>query len=185
MKQENRDLRHYIGAAGIFMLIITLLVFLSFVEVPPVNKDLFVAIVGTLVSSLGIVVYTIIGQQPDEVNSLTKKNEALNTLAAQMEKRNDQLEEMIIKIQRDIIHKLTDLKGSAVTMLKDQSKKAKESGNILVFLNKHPDYPNLKCLDDMKGRDLKPLMECNGFCGTNDLNDKNITQEELNNESVV
>jgi hypothetical protein len=27
-----------------------------------------------------------------------------------MEKRNDQLEEMIIKIQRDIIHKLTDLK---------------------------------------------------------------------------
>ena len=88
MKQENRDLRHYIGAAGIFMLIITLLVFLSFVEVPPVNKDLFVAIVGTLVSSLGIVVYTIIGQQPDEVNSLTKKNEALNTLAEQMEKRN-------------------------------------------------------------------------------------------------
>ena len=110
MKQENKDLRHYIGAAGIFMLIITLLVFLSFVEVPPVNKDLFVAIVGTLVSSLGIVVYTIIGQQPDEVNSLTKKNEALNTLAAQMEKRNDQLEEMIIKIQKDIIHKLTDLK---------------------------------------------------------------------------
>lgn len=110
MKQENKDLRHYIGAAGIFMLIITLLVFLSFVEVPPVNKDLFVAIVGTLVSSLGIVVYTIIGQQPDEVNKLTKKNEALSTLTAQMEKRNDQLEEMIIKIQKDIIHKLTDLK---------------------------------------------------------------------------
>ena len=110
MKQENKDLRHYMGAAGIFMLIITLLVFLSFVEVPPVNKDLFVAIVGTLVSSLGIVVFTIIGQQPDEVNKLTKKNEALNTLTAQMEKRNDQLEEMIIKIQKDIIHKLTDLK---------------------------------------------------------------------------
>jgi ABC-type enterochelin transport system permease subunit len=110
MNQENKDLRHYMGAAGIFMLIITLLVFLSFVEVPPVNKDLFVAIVGTLVSSLGIVVFTIIGQQPDEVNKLTKKNEALNTLTAQMEKRNDQLEEMIIKIQKDIIHKLTDLK---------------------------------------------------------------------------
>lgn len=110
MKEENKAFRHYMGAAGIFMLIITLLVFLSFVEVPPVNKDLFVAIVGTLVSSLGIVVYTIIGQQPDEVNKLTKKNEALSTLTAQMEKRNDQLEDMIIKIQRDIIHKLTDLK---------------------------------------------------------------------------
>ncbi len=43
-------------------------------------------------------------------DQLTKKNEALSTLTAQMEKRNDQLEDMIIKIQRDIIHKLTDLK---------------------------------------------------------------------------
>jgi hypothetical protein len=110
MGTEHKDLRHYLGAAGIFGLIILLLLFLSFNEIPPVNKDLFVAIVGTLVSSLGIVVYTIIGQQPDEVNTLNKKNEALTTLADQMEKRNDQLEAMIIKIQKDIINKLTDLK---------------------------------------------------------------------------
>ena len=110
MGKEHKDLRHYLGAAGIFSLIILLLLFLSFNEIPPVNKDLFVAIVGTLVSSLGIVVYTIIGQQPDEVNSLNKKNEALTTLANQMEKRNDQLEAMIKKKKKDIINKLTDLK---------------------------------------------------------------------------
>ena len=107
MQNEKREMRHYIGAAGIFTLIILLLIFLSYVEIPPVNKDLFVAIVGTLVSSLGIVVYVIIGQQPDEVIKLQKKNEGLETTTHQMEKRNDQLEEMIIEMQAKMIQKLT------------------------------------------------------------------------------
>ena len=45
---NRKETLHYIGAAGIFTLIILLLLFLSYVEIPPVNKDLFVAIVGTL-----------------------------------------------------------------------------------------------------------------------------------------
>ena len=107
MRNEKKEMRNYIGAAGIFTLIILLLMFLSYVEIPPVNKDLFVAIVGTLVSSLGIVVYVIIGQQPDEVTKLQKKNESLETATHQMEKRNDQLEEMIIEMQAQMIQKLT------------------------------------------------------------------------------
>jgi|TARA_R110002126_G_scaffold258651_1_gene401662 predicted urease superfamily metal-dependent hydrolase len=111
MANQNKDVRHYAGAAGIFLLIIMLLIFLSYVEVPPVNKDLFVAIVGTLVSSLGVVVYTIIGQQPDEVNKLQKKNESLSSVNNQMEVRNDQLEQMIIEMQKEMIEKLSELKG--------------------------------------------------------------------------
>jgi len=68
-----------------------------------------------------------------------------------------------------IEHELTDRKGQPVTMLKDQSKSAKDSGNILVFLKKHKDYPDLKCIDEMDGRVPEPLADCNGFCGTNDL----------------
>lgn len=75
---------------------------------------------------------------------------------------------------------LTELKGKPVTMLKDQSKAAKESGNILVFLKKHPDYPNLKCLADFPRQEVKPLFECNGFCGTNDLTKRNETEYEIN-----
>ena len=111
MANQNKDIRHYAGAAGIFLLIIMLLIFLSYVEVPPVNKDLFVAIVGTLVSSLGVVVYTIIGQQPDEVNKLQKKNESLSSVNNQMEVRNDQLEQMIIEMQKEMIEKLSEPKG--------------------------------------------------------------------------
>lgn len=79
-------------------------------------------------------------------------------------------------------HHLTDLKGKPVTMLKDQSNYAKDSGNVLVFLKKHPSYPELKCLDDMPKMSVQPLMECNGFCGINDLNPKNETSEQLNFE---
>tara|TARA_R100000935_G_C2826397_1_gene162546 strand:+ start:749 stop:1093 length:345 start_codon:yes stop_codon:yes gene_type:complete len=112
MSKDQKDLRHYLGASGIFILIVMLLLFLAFIEIPPVNKDLFVAIVGTLVSSLGLVVYTIIGQQPDEVNTLQKKNESLSSTNQQMEIRNDQLEKIIIDMQKEVIEKLTDLKGN-------------------------------------------------------------------------
>jgi hypothetical protein len=71
-------------------------------------------------------------------------------------------------------HDLTDLKGEPVTILKDQSK-----GGGLVFLRSHPNYPNIKDLSMMKGRPVLPLLECNGFCGMNDI-EINKTVYELN-----
>lgn len=76
-------------------------------------------------------------------------------------------------------HKLTDLKGKPVTMLKDQSK-----NGGLVFLKPHANYPNVKDISMMKGREPKPLMECNGFCGVNDLSKKNDTEKEINYSSI-
>ena len=84
-------------------------------------------------------------------------------------------------------HKLTDLKGEPVTMLKDQSnevKKVVEETGIkykqFIFLKKHPNYPELKCIEDMKAQEVKPLFECNGFCGTNDFNERIETEKEIN-----
>lgn len=74
----------------------------------------------------------------------------------------------------NVEHQLTDLKGQPVTMLKDQS-----IGGDLVFLKPHLNYPHIKDISMMKGRLPKPLMECNGFCGTNDLV-KNETELEIN-----
>lgn len=60
-------------------------------------------------------------------------------------------------------HALTNLKGEPVTICKDQSK-----GGGLVFLKPHPDYPHMKDLSMMKGRQPEPIIECNGFCSTKD-----------------
>lgn len=75
----------------------------------------------------------------------------------------------------DVEHELTNLKGQPVTMLKDQSK-----GGGLVFLKPHPNYPDIKDITMMKGREPKPLFECNGFCSTNDLIERNETENEIN-----
>ena len=110
---RSKDIRHYVGAVGIFSLVIGLLIFLSLKQIPAENKDIFVSIVGMIVGSLSVVIYAVIGKNPDEVAELQKKNQSLQSLCDQMEKRNDQLEAMIIKIQEDIIEKLTVLGASA------------------------------------------------------------------------
>jgi len=82
----------------------------------------------------------------------------------------------------DLEHYLTDLKGEPVTMLKDQSNvgKSKKNGKgNLVFLKKHPKYPDNKCLSDMPKCKVEPLFECNGFCGTNDLSKRSKTEKEI------
>jgi hypothetical protein len=89
----------------------------------------------------------------------------------------------------ELEHRLTELRGEPVTMLKDQGNEAKkkvEDTGIkwkqLVFLRKHTDYPELKCIDDMASQEVKPLFECNGFCGTDIFTSKNETKKEINYE---
>jgi len=77
-------------------------------------------------------------------------------------------------------HELTDKKGEPVTMLKDQSKNGGK-----VFLMSHAKYPEVKDISMMKGREPQPLTECNGFCGINDLAQRNSTENEINYEPIL
>lgn len=87
----------------------------------------------------------------------------------------------------EVEHNLTERKGEPVTMLKDQSNNAKQlvkDTNIkwkqFVFLKKHPKYPELKTLDDMEGRPVESLMDCNGFCGIRDGEKRKEGVDNLN-----
>jgi|TARA_R110001632_G_scaffold226056_1_gene359425 hypothetical protein len=78
-------------------------------------------------------------------------------------------------------HELTQMKGEPVTMLKDQSK---DGG--LVFLKPHKDYPNIKDISMMKGREPQPLTDCNGLaCGVKDLDERNDTENEINFQTNI
>jgi len=84
-------------------------------------------------------------------------------------------------------HELTDLKKEQVTMLKDQCKETKDlvksTGDKklnLVFLKPHPDYPKNKDISMIEGREPKPLFDCNGMCGINDLDKRSETEKEIN-----
>jgi hypothetical protein len=71
-------------------------------------------------------------------------------------------------------HDLTAIKGRPVTILKDQSK-----NGGLIFLKHNPNYPNIKDITQIKGRKILPLIECNGFCGMDDI-EKSSTINEIN-----
>lgn len=87
-----------------------------------------------------------------------------------------------------IEHKISKLKGQPVTINKDQSKSKHNDfikskyGFVPAFLLPNPDYPELKCIQDMKGREPKPLIDCNGFCGINDLSERSETENEINRQ---
>lgn len=93
----------------------------------------------------------------------------------------------------ELEHELTDAKGEPVTMLKDQGKDSIELAKKLgykrkympLFLKEHPDYPEIKTILDKKARAVKPLNDCNGFCGTNELLKENDTRSELNDEQIL
>lgn len=87
-------------------------------------------------------------------------------------------------------HKLTDLKGKPVTMLRKFINTTDENGNktkkgIPLFLKPHKEYLDLPLFESQKGREPKPLMECNGMCGVNDFGGGNSqTFLELNIEDA-
>ena len=95
---KDKELRGYIGAGIIFFLVMGLLLFLAFFQIPDSNNDIFKVIVGMLVGSLSVVIYTFIGKNPEEVANLTARNESLEAQVKQIVDEKDKIEKMINKV---------------------------------------------------------------------------------------
>ena len=108
---RKKDLIHYSGAAGIFILVVLLLLYLANNSIPSENKDIFVSITGMIVGSLSVVIYAIIGKNPEEVSSLQSKIESQQKHIEMLVQQKDAYEAQIISLQGDIIDKLS-LAGS-------------------------------------------------------------------------
>ena len=80
-------------------------------------------------------------------------------------------------------HCYSKSKGRPVTILRQQIKGLKSP----VFLKHCVDFPDVRNLSQMKKLKVKPLLECNGFCGGEDLvasKDRNQTEFEINREET-
>ena len=104
---KEKELRGYIGAATVFLLVMGLLLFLAFFEIPDTNNDIFKVIVGMLVGSLSVVIYTFIGKNPEEVEALKAKNDALEDKVSSMVIEKDKLEKLLRDLQTEVIDKLS------------------------------------------------------------------------------
>ena len=108
---KKRDLIYYCGASGIFIVVILLLIYLANNSVPAENKDIFVSITGMIVGSLSVVIYAIIGRNPDEVAQLQSNVESQQKHIEMLVEAKDAYEAQIISLQSEVIDKLS-LAGS-------------------------------------------------------------------------
>ena len=98
-----KEIRHYVGSLFIFLLVMAIIFILMRYPVLETNKEVVMMLIGTISASIGLVVSTITGAKPDDVNALKaeldKKNHHIETLVA----AKDNLEEMIINLQKQIL----------------------------------------------------------------------------------
>lgn len=100
---KKRDLIHYCGAAGIFLMVILLLLYLANNSIPADNKDIFVSITGMIVGSLSVVIYALIGRNPEEVAGLQSKVESQSKHIEMLVQQKDDIEGMLISLQDNLI----------------------------------------------------------------------------------
>ena len=102
-----KDIRHYTGALIVFFLIVGIIGFLSTFTVPSENRDIITTLVGMLAASLAMIISTITGRNPDDLDDAKKKIASLESKIDLLVTQKDSLEHMIIKMQEDSIEKLS------------------------------------------------------------------------------
>lgn len=104
---HNPQVRGYIGSAVILFMIVALLSFLAFYEIPTANNEIFKVIVGMFVGSLSSVIFTLIGKDTEEVSILKAEKEKLVEQNEQLKTRVSHLESMFMQLQSEVITKLS------------------------------------------------------------------------------
>lgn len=104
-----KDIRHYSGALLIFFFIVALVV--VFIQFPVLdsNKEVVMMLVGTLSASLAMVISTITGSKPDDINSLKSAIEKKDLTIDHLTKSKDDYENIIINLQKEIIKNQDDM----------------------------------------------------------------------------
>ena len=104
-----KDIRHYSGALLIFFFIVALVV--VFIQYPVLdsNKEVVMMLVGTLSASLAMVISTITGSKPDDINALKNTLEKKDLTITHLTKSKDEYENIIINLQKEIIKNQDDM----------------------------------------------------------------------------
>ncbi len=104
-----KDIRHYSGALLIFFFIVALVV--VFIQYPVLdsNKEVVMMLIGTLSASLAMVISTITGSKPDDINALKSAIEKKDLTIDHLTKSKDDYENIIINLQKEIIKNQDDM----------------------------------------------------------------------------
>ena len=98
-----KEIRHYVGSLFIFLFVIGIIIALIQFPVLDTNKEVVMMLIGTISASIGIVVSTITGSKPDDVNALKNSLEKKEHQIELLVKAKDQLEAMVIDLQKQML----------------------------------------------------------------------------------
>jgi len=98
-----KEIRHYVGSLFIFLFVIGIIVALIQFPVLDTNKEVVMMLIGTISASIGIVVSTITGSKPDDIQALKSNLEKKEHQIELLVKAKDQLEAMVIDLQKQML----------------------------------------------------------------------------------
>jgi hypothetical protein len=102
-----KDIRHFSGALLVFFLIIGILIYLSKFSIPDKNAQIVNTLIGMIAASVAMVIATITGRNPDDLEEAKKKIQGLENRVEALVSQKDSLEGMLIKSQSETIERLT------------------------------------------------------------------------------
>jgi len=104
-----KEIRSYAGSLFIFLFVIGIIVTLLQFPVLDSNKEVVMMLIGTIAASIPVIISSITGTKPDDVQSLKatieKKENHIETLVGE----KDRLESMVINLQKEMLKNQDDI----------------------------------------------------------------------------
>lgn len=99
---NSRDKRQYVASAIFIALVVMLMCFLTFVEIPTSNKDLIVSIISMFVGGLGMAMGKLFGNDDAELQLMREKLNRLEVEYTTLKREYDNIVELLV--ERHVIH---------------------------------------------------------------------------------
>jgi hypothetical protein len=98
-----KELRSYTGSLFIFLFVIGIIITLLQYPVLESNKEVVMVLIGTIAASIPIVISSITGTKPDDVNALKQTIEKKEHHIELLVQAKDNLEAMVIELQKQML----------------------------------------------------------------------------------
>ena len=104
-----KEIRSYVGSLFVFLFVIGIIITLLQFPVLESNKEVVMMLIGTIAASIPVIISSITGTKPDDVQSLKatieKKENHIETLVGE----KDRLESMVINLQKEMLKNQDDI----------------------------------------------------------------------------
>ena len=103
-----KEILHFSGSLLVFSLIILIMYYFTQYQIPEDNRDPILTLVGMIAASLSMIIGSITGSKPSELSEAKKQISSLQMKIDMLVESKDALENLVIKVQEDIITNLVE-----------------------------------------------------------------------------